>query len=188
MPPSPRLKARSRAEILSAAGLLFRRDGYQQVGIDAVMAQAGLTRGTFYAHFESKAALLVAILDGPHALIDDLNAIEDDEWRRSRGIDTLKRYVSPATFTHNRLNCSIAALGPDAARIGGVDDAWRALMARLRRALAWGLECADDDLMVDRAHLLSVATLMLARTLADTQARPLLLSAQDGLDDLPRFL
>ncbi|HSQ20067.1 MAG TPA: helix-turn-helix domain-containing protein [Blastocatellia bacterium] len=43
--------------ILEAAARLFRKSGYDGVGVDAIMSEAGLTAGGFYAHFSSKEAL-----------------------------------------------------------------------------------------------------------------------------------
>ena len=51
-------KEKTRDRILGAAGRVFRRQGYHASGVDAVMAEAGLTAGGFYAHFDSKQALL----------------------------------------------------------------------------------------------------------------------------------
>lgn len=50
-------KLESRQRILDAAGELFIRKGFNQVGIDDVMQAAGMTRGAFYAHFDSKIQL-----------------------------------------------------------------------------------------------------------------------------------
>jgi TetR/AcrR family transcriptional repressor of nem operon len=47
-------KQESRERIVNAAAELFTRKGFNQVGIDEVMMQAGMTRGAFYAHFNSK--------------------------------------------------------------------------------------------------------------------------------------
>lgn len=54
--------AATRARIVAAAGRVFRRDGYGAAKIDVIMADAGLTRGGFYAHFRSKAALYEAVI------------------------------------------------------------------------------------------------------------------------------
>lgn len=54
----PQRKAESRARIVGAAADLFRSGGIEGTGVDAVMARAGLTAGAFYAHFESKQALV----------------------------------------------------------------------------------------------------------------------------------
>src|SRR5690348_15709591 len=47
--------------ILDAAGRLFRQNGIDGVGVDAVMREAGLTHGGFYAHFASKDALAAEV-------------------------------------------------------------------------------------------------------------------------------
>ena len=50
-------KAETRARIVTAAARLFRESGYDGVGVDAIMSEAGLTAGGFYSHFSSKEAL-----------------------------------------------------------------------------------------------------------------------------------
>jgi TetR/AcrR family transcriptional repressor of nem operon len=50
-------KAETHGRILSAAARLFRESGYDGVGVDAIMNEAGLTAGGFYSHFSSKEAL-----------------------------------------------------------------------------------------------------------------------------------
>lgn len=50
-------KAATRGKILEAASRLFREKGFDGVGVDAIMNEAGLTPGGFYSHFASKAAL-----------------------------------------------------------------------------------------------------------------------------------
>ena len=56
-------REQTRAKILRAAGKVFRRQGYHAAGVDKVMEEAGLTAGGFYAHFDSKEALLAELLD-----------------------------------------------------------------------------------------------------------------------------
>jgi hypothetical protein len=54
--------------ILDAAGRLFRQGGIDGVGVDAVMKEAGLTHGGFFAHFASKEALAAEVRgEGPAA-------------------------------------------------------------------------------------------------------------------------
>ena len=50
-------KAKTRGRILNAAARLFRESGYDGVGVDAIMNEAGLTAGGFYSHFSSKETL-----------------------------------------------------------------------------------------------------------------------------------
>src|SRR4051812_50166651 len=47
-------KQATRQRILQAAGRRFKQDGIDGAGVAAVMSDAGLTNGAFYAHFTSK--------------------------------------------------------------------------------------------------------------------------------------
>ena len=48
--------------LLDTAAKLFYRDGYHAVGIDTILAEAGLAKMTLYHHFSSKEELIVAAL------------------------------------------------------------------------------------------------------------------------------
>ena len=54
MPWNAEHKEKSKEKILSSTTLLFTRKGFDEVSIDDVMREAGLTRGAFYSHFKSK--------------------------------------------------------------------------------------------------------------------------------------
>ena len=56
-------KEETRERILRAAARAIRKHGYEGVGVADVMKEAGLTHGGFYAHFESRDALLAAAAD-----------------------------------------------------------------------------------------------------------------------------
>jgi AcrR family transcriptional regulator len=49
--------------LLDTAAKLFYRDGYHAVGIDKILAEAGLAKMTLYHHFSSKEELIVAALE-----------------------------------------------------------------------------------------------------------------------------
>src|SRR6059058_5648870 len=49
-----------RERLVSAAIELFYRHGFGAVGVDRVISAAGVTKTTFYKHFESKDDLMVA--------------------------------------------------------------------------------------------------------------------------------
>ena len=51
-----------RDKILATAGQLFYRDGYRAVGIDTIIAEAGVAKMSLYRHFSSKDELIVAYL------------------------------------------------------------------------------------------------------------------------------
>src|ERR687897_2251885 len=51
-------KLATRRRILEAAGRRLKRDGIDGSGVATLMADAGLTNGAFYAHFDSKEDLV----------------------------------------------------------------------------------------------------------------------------------
>ena len=55
--------AKTRARILASALSLFAKKGYTHTTFTDIAAQLKLTKGAVYWHFESKEALLVALLD-----------------------------------------------------------------------------------------------------------------------------
>src|SRR5215218_611251 len=59
---SPDHKQATRRRILEVAGRRFKEDGIDGAGVATVMADAGLTNGAFYAHFESKEDLVANVL------------------------------------------------------------------------------------------------------------------------------
>ena len=56
-------KERTRARVLDEAAKAIRLEGARAIGVAGVMARAGLTHGGFYAHFESKDALIAATIE-----------------------------------------------------------------------------------------------------------------------------
>lgn len=52
----------TRDRIIKAAHDLFYRSGFHAVGLDAILAEVGVTKTTFYNHFESKEDLVGAVL------------------------------------------------------------------------------------------------------------------------------
>jgi AcrR family transcriptional regulator len=56
-----------REKILSVAGPLFYREGYRAVGVDRVIAEAGVAKATFYKHFPAKDDLIVAWIERAEA-------------------------------------------------------------------------------------------------------------------------
>ncbi len=72
----------ARERLLQTATELFYREGIHSVGVDRIIAAAGVTRATFYRHFPSKEDLVEAYLgvedatirgafDAAHAATDD---------------------------------------------------------------------------------------------------------------------
>jgi len=55
-------KDTTRQKIIEVAARLFKVNGTDATGVAAIMTEAGLTNGAFYAHFASKEALLEAVI------------------------------------------------------------------------------------------------------------------------------
>ncbi len=94
--------------IVDLASKKFREDGVDSVGIAGLMAQAGLTHGGFYAHFESKEALIQEALTA---------AFDSSRLKYGNGIQALIRaYLRPAHRDNPGKGCVVAALTPEIAR------------------------------------------------------------------------
>ncbi|MFI9649379.1 TetR/AcrR family transcriptional regulator [Streptomyces sp. NPDC052040] len=57
-------RSEARERLLRTASRLFYTEGIRAVGVDRVMAEAEIARGTFYRHFEGKDDLVRACLEG----------------------------------------------------------------------------------------------------------------------------
>ena len=64
----PRSGERTRQRIIDAAYRLFRRKGFMRVSMDDIATAADVTKRTVYQHFESKDALVGAVLTAQHKL------------------------------------------------------------------------------------------------------------------------
>lgn len=115
----PGRKGQTRRRILSAAARRFRERGFAGAGVDDVMKSAGLTAGGFYAHFESKEALLAeALASGPghpgERLVAGLDAVEGEAFVR----EVVRRYLSRAHRDDTGSGCALPALAAEVARQG----------------------------------------------------------------------
>src|SRR5215469_3795156 len=101
--------------ILKEAARLFREHGFDGAGVAKIMKAAGLTHGSFYAHFPSKDALEAAAVERAFAQADTriyaLTADADDAKQAF-----LDGYLSAAHRDHPGSGCVVAALGPEIAR------------------------------------------------------------------------
>ncbi|MEM1436225.1 MAG: helix-turn-helix domain-containing protein [Pseudomonadota bacterium] len=130
-------KARSTEALKSAAAQLFRSRGYAATSIDDLCAAAGLTRGTFYAHFPSKQALFEAVMEGPHDFVERLRA-RDDRALLKGAAPIAREYLNPAHRKAVLGGCSLASLAAETIRNGApAQDAYaravEALIAEFRR-------------------------------------------------------
>ncbi len=131
-------KAETRRRILDAAGALFRRYGIDGVGVDAIMHEAGLTHGGFYAHFASKEALATEVaaveLARSAAKWDEISQGPDPAAALERIVGP---YLDPAHVATMARGCALPALGPELARrpeaCAGLAEPIRTMLAALQR-------------------------------------------------------
>src|SRR5437764_6198182 len=101
-------KEETRRRIVEAAGRRFKRDGIDGSGIATLMADAGLTNGAFYAHFESKDDLVATVVaDQLHTQAEAYEALSPGR----AGLEEFVRdYLSLRHRDHRDTGCPSAAL------------------------------------------------------------------------------
>jgi TetR/AcrR family transcriptional regulator, transcriptional repressor for nem operon len=125
--------AQNRERIVEAAAQLFRKRGFEGIGVADLMKKAGLTHGGFYGHFSSKDDLIAEA--SARALTRALALLSDLPERASG--DPLSAIASAYLTSTHRDNpgtgCLLAALGSDVSRQGSA--ARRAVTDHMRSAI-----------------------------------------------------
>lgn len=81
--------ASKRADILSAARDLFLRDGFERTSMDAISAEAGVSKRTVYDYYGTKANLLATVVEAAaEALFEGLRASLDTHLAVDAPIET----------------------------------------------------------------------------------------------------
>lgn len=177
MPYPAEHKARTRERIVESARRLFNRHGFEQVSIDQIMAGAGLTRGGFYHHFESKDELYAAAVASfthcsPFAvkMAQSRRPITDPQ-RLARMLIDL--YLSDEVLDDITLHCPLYALPADVARAGLTPQhAYTDLIRRLSDVFRSALADRQDATQRAQAIVsLCVGGMVLARTTHDAALR-----------------
>jgi len=107
-------KVATRRHIVDVASKCVRRDGISAAGIAGIMGEAGLTKGAFSPHFESKDALVLEAITS--ALGDQQHRLDEDQ-RRGLGLEgAIRRYLNRAHLEDPASGCPSAALLPEIAR------------------------------------------------------------------------
>ncbi|HEY7280416.1 MAG TPA: TetR/AcrR family transcriptional regulator [Actinomycetota bacterium] len=88
---APAARAERRQQIIDAAWRCAARKGFSDLTVDEVCAEAGLSKGAFYGYFDSKQALLVALLEEDAGALDDLS--EDLEGAEISDVERLRRFM-----------------------------------------------------------------------------------------------
>jgi TetR/AcrR family transcriptional regulator, transcriptional repressor for nem operon len=109
--------AQNRRRILTAAARLFRENGIDSSGVDAITQKAGLTHGAFYSQFDSKEAVAAEAI---HLALEESRHLfqkaAEGKDRRKALAKIVDAYLARAHRDSPGDGCVIAALGPDIAR------------------------------------------------------------------------
>lgn len=170
MPYTKEHKERTRAKIVESARRLFNRHGFNDVSIDDIMAEAGLTRGGFYNHFDNKeelyAAVVARILDG--ASEGEWSCEQTDAAGLVSGFITA--YLSRAHFENREECCSLMALPSDVARGGEpVKRAYRQVFEYMAGNLEKGLPVPDSRRRGLALATLCIGGMVVARAVDDVK-------------------
>ncbi|NWA28673.1 TetR family transcriptional regulator [Pseudomonas gingeri] len=126
--------AQSRERIIEAAASQFRARGFDGIGVVDLMKAAGMTKGAFYGHFESKEELMaIATMRGLDSLVEGWQQLAETE-----GENALHAFAAEYLSLDHRDNpadgCTVATLGAESARHG----------ALVRGAFTKGIRAAAD--------------------------------------------
>jgi AcrR family transcriptional regulator len=172
MPYSSEHKIRTRARIVESARKLFNRHGFEQVSIDRIMSEAGLTRGGFYHHFDSKDDLYAEAI---HSFVtcNPFKPNFAEHSPRDLARKLLDAYLCDEVLDSTDFHCPLYALPGDVARAGqSPQKAYTQLITNLIRVYSRALEGAPDR--EERAQAivaLCVGAMVLARTTHDEGLR-----------------
>jgi TetR/AcrR family transcriptional regulator, transcriptional repressor for nem operon len=179
--------------IVETAARSLRRGGFAGVGVADVMAEAGLTHGGFYAHFESREALLAEAIaqageDSAASLTQRVDKL------RARGASPLRAlvegYLSEAHLVGSERGCPVASFLAEVPR--QPPDLQDAALLRVQSLIDTVRKALPDPRAKDQATVIAatlVGALQLARALGAnakgkavlTAARRSLLAAHDSV-------
>lgn len=161
-------KEASHERIVEAASRAIRRSGYDGTGVADIMKEAGLTHGAFYAHFESREAMLAEAADRAGAAVNAaasrlLATVPSEDALRT----LIEAYLSKAHIEGIETGCPVSALGSEMPRQS--PEVRRAATLRIKEMIGlvarqmpdWGQPAAHERALVTAATM--VGALVLAR-------------------------
>ncbi|KZS71094.1 TetR family transcriptional regulator [Mycobacterium kansasii] len=163
-------KAATRRRIIETAGRRFKQDGIDGSGVAALMTDAGLTNGAFYAHFESKDDLVANVV------ADQLAAQRAVFASLPAGRAALEEFVREYLAPHHRDNpstgCPSAALLDEIGRCDvAIRDSYTEGVQSIVDVIAKHLSPHDPSAAARITALglftVLVATMQLARAVSD---------------------
>ena len=185
----------TRNNILDAAEAMILDQGYSATSIDKLVAQAGVTKGSFFHHFDNKAALAHMLVE--RYARNDLGLFEENRARAEKiSRDPLQRVLILVGLHKEMMEglidpcpgCLFASYLYEADLFDDhtmaiIDDTfrqWRSILGEMFEAAA---EAYPPRLEVDSAHLADMFTVIVegAFIMSKTLNEPLLVADQLAL-------
>jgi TetR/AcrR family transcriptional regulator, transcriptional repressor for nem operon len=143
VPYPPGHSEQTRKKIIQSARKLFNRLGFDNVSINQIMADAGLTRGAFYNHFDSKSDLYAEVLGcffTDPGWNDSWEGVHVDLKATDLGRQIIRAYLSRQHLESRDNACPMVALPSDVARSGAsakraFETVFKAMVSTLERGL-----------------------------------------------------
>ena len=178
-------KDRTRERILDQAAAAIRADGPDRIAVAGVMKKAGLTHGGFYAHFDSKDALVAEAIGHMFGPLHSRFQAATGGLPPAEGLAAyVDFYLSPRHRDARDQGCPLPALSGDLARMPAEARARFADGAqRLRKAVAGLLDAMgkdDADALAASAIAEMVGAIALARADGDGARSDSILRASRG--------
>ena len=175
-------KEATHERILEVAARVIRRSGYDGTGVADIMKEAGLTHGGFYAHFESRDALLAEAGDRAGAEGVALAARVAAAAPAGQAVQAIMQaYLSQQHIAAIETGCPVCALGSEMPR--QAPPVRRAATIHIKEMIDliarqlpdWGQPQAHEQAMVLVSAL--IGTTMLARAVDDPKLSQALCAA-----------
>ena len=175
-------KEATHERIVEVAARAIRRSGYGGTGVADIMKEAGLTHGGFYAHFESRDALLAEA--GDRAGAESVALASQVAAAAPPGMAVqamMQAYLSPEHIAAIETGCPVSALGSEMPR--QAPEVRRAATIHIKEMIDlfarqlpdWGQPQAHEQAMAMVCGL--IGTTMIARAVDDPKLSAALCAA-----------
>jgi len=135
-------KVQTHARIVKRASAKLREKGAHGIGVADLMKEAGLTHGGFYAHFDSRDALVIeAVTHAMDRSTERWRKLSEETPPDKRLLKIVNSYLAPDHRDNPGQGCAVPALAAEIARES----------SKTRRAFAGRMEQLID-MLADQYH------------------------------------
>ncbi len=169
-------KSPKRDLLLDAAFRLFYLSGYHAVGIDTILAEAGVAKMTLYNHFKSKDDLIVGALERRAEEIQDArsaalaDAGDDPMVQLSTLFDAYGAWFRSEDFNGCAFIRAISEYPDQASKVNQAVRQQKQVLIDLLEKLTQKLNAAEPSKLAQQIYLLAEGSILRAHTFKDPDA------------------